>query len=62
MVITLSWPIIAIALFVLITQGVAWTRDDTPTMFFPTERDCAILFATLLDVVFILFVGGVWIW
>lgn len=61
MTITLSLPIIVIILFVLVTQIWAWTRDST-AMFSPSDRDFAVLFATLLDVVFIAVIGGIWIW
>jgi len=62
MTLTLSWPLIAIILFVLVTQIWAWTRDNTTSFIACSDRGFAVLFATVLDVVFILFVGGIWLW
>lgn len=61
MTITLSLPIIVIILFVLATQIWAWTRDST-SIFSPSDMSFAVFFATLLDVVFIALIGGIWIW
>lgn len=62
MTITLSLPVIVIILFVLVTQIWAWTRDGTPDVFSPSDRDFAVIFAMLLDIVFIAVIGGIWIW
>lgn len=53
MTITLSWPIIAIIIFVIATQIWAWTREYPGLLVFT---------ATLLDMFFIALVGGLWIW
>lgn len=62
MTITLSWPIIAIIIFVLATQAWAWTRDDSRCFSPISDRGFAVLFATFIDALFIAIVGGIWIW
>lgn len=62
MTITLSWPIIAIVIFVLATQIWAWTRDDSRCFSPISDRGFAVLFATFIDAFFIAVVGGIWIW
>ena len=62
MTITLSWPVIAIIIFVLATQIWAWTRDDSGFYFPISYRGFAVLFATFIDAFFIAVVGGIWIW
>ena len=62
MTITLSWPVIAIIIFVLATQIWAWTRDSTTGYFAISDRDFAVVFATFIDALFVAIVGGIWIW
>lgn len=62
MTITLSWPVIAIITFVLVTQIWAWTRDATTSYIAVSDRDFAIFLATAMDALFIAIVGGIWIW
>ena len=62
MTITLSWPVIAIIIFVLATQIWAWTRDGSSFYFPISDRGFAVLFATFIDAFFIAIVGGIWIW
>lgn len=62
MTLTLSWPLIAIILFVLVTQIWAWTRDNTTSFIACSDRGFAVLLATILDVLFIFLVGGIWLW
>lgn len=62
MTITLSWPVIAIIIFVLVTQIWAWTWDATISYIAVSDRGFAVLLATMLDALFIAIVGGIWIW
>ena len=62
MTITLSWPIIAIVIFVLATLIWAWTRDGATGFIAGADRDFAVFLATALDALFIAIVGGIWIW
>lgn len=62
MTITLSWPVIVIIIFVLVTQILAWTRDGSRFYFPISDRGFAVLFATFIDALFIAVVGGIWIW
>lgn len=62
MTITLSWPVIAIIIFVLATQIWAWTRDGSTGFIAVSDRDFAVFLATALDALFIAIVGGIWIW
>ena len=62
MTITLSWPVIAIIIFVLVTQIWAWTRDGSTSYIAVSDRGFAIFLATAMDALFIAIVGGIWIW
>ena len=62
MTITLSWPVIAIIIFVLATQVCAWTRDGSTGYIAVSDRDFAVFLATALDALFIAIVVGIWIW
>ena len=62
MTITLSWPVIAIITFVLVTQIWAWTRDGSTGYIAVSDRSFAIFLATMMDALFIAVVGGIWIW
>lgn len=53
-------PIAIIALFTIVTQAFAWTRDNTQGLF-PSERTSAICTACLLDVLFAFLVAGIWL-
>lgn len=65
MTITLSWPVIAIILFVLVTQIWAWTRHVDRDYYFGSlfcARNIAVFCMTVIDLFFIAIVGGIWIW
>ena len=62
MTITLSWPVIAIVVFVVASQIGAWTRDGACAYFAISDRGFAVFFATIADALFIAVVGGIWIW
>ena len=62
MTITLSWPIIAIIVFVLATQIWAWTRDEGYGYLAGLDKGLAVLFAIFIDLLFVAIVGGIWIW
>lgn len=62
MTITLSWPIIAIIVFVLATQIWAWTRDEGCGYLAGLDKGLAVLFAIFIDLLFVAIVGGIWIW
>lgn len=59
---TLDLPTISIVVFVLITQAWAWTRSSDYDAWFPSARTCSILFVSVLDFIFILLVGGIFLW
>lgn len=52
--------ITAIIVFILVTQIFACTRDDYGP--FLSDRDIAIFFATIADIIFVLIIGGIFIW
>lgn len=60
--IELDLPTISIVVFVLITQAWAWTRSSDYDAWFPSARTCSILFVFVLDLIFILLVGGIFLW
>ena len=62
MSITLSIPEIAIIVFVLVTQIWAWTRDDYSGWLAIGDRAIFVMLAIIADMIFIAFVGGIWIW
>lgn len=62
MTITLSWPVIAIIIFVLVTQIWAWTRNDCRGYSSVSDRGLAVFFAVIADIIFTAIVGGIWIW
>ena len=62
MSITLTWPVIAIIIFVLATQIWAWTRDSYGGYFGISDRDFAVFCMIFLDLLFVAIVGGIWIW
>jgi hypothetical protein len=62
MTITLSWPVIAITIFVVASQIWAWTRDGACAYFAVSDRGFAVFFATIADIIFTAIVGGIWIW
>jgi hypothetical protein len=53
-------PIAIIALFIVVTQTFAWTRDNTQGLF-PSERTSDICTACFLDVLFAFLVSGIWL-
>ena len=58
-----KFPIIIIAVFIVVTQALAWTRDNTVIeKFKPTERDIAVTAAFTLDILFAAIVTIIWIW
>ena len=54
-------PVFVIILFCVISQIWAWTRDDTD-MFLGSDREWAFIVATSLDILVMIFIGGIWLW
>ena len=62
MTLTLSFPVMAIMLFVVATQTWAWTRSKASDWLVTSNRAIAVFCMTFLDLLFIAIVGGIWIW
>ena len=62
MTITLSFPAMAILIFIVFSQAWAWTRDGQCGYFAVSDRSFAVFFATIADIIFTAIVGGIWIW